>query len=146
MKFFRRNPSPVQPHRALTVVEGPSQEGLGHQSSLREAWIGCRLYVPSSTLTRSLGGVVVEFSSSGALVLSSDSLGRYDANVTVEFADVEDKVPCRIAGRDRVHPRVNLFELDFAVAPSECERIAALLTRCCLPYPPQTERWIGHVA
>ena len=146
MRFFRRNPGQAQPATPLAFVETAPLGPPAAQPLLREGWIACRLYVPTSTLRRSLGGVVVQFSPAGVLVVSSDSLGRFDSSINVEFADLREMVPCRIASRAQVHPRVTLFELEFALAPTESERIADYLTRCSLPYPPQTDQWMRHVA
>ena len=144
MKLFRRKAA--APTQSIVLFSDKADGGDPDVDGLSEGWIACRIYVPANNMARAIGGVLIEFSPEGAVVVSSGALGRFDKSVELEFAGMARLIPCKIVARQAVHPRVTVFDLTFSAMPAECDELIRELTRRSLPYPPKTEVWMRHAA
>jgi hypothetical protein len=135
--------------------EGPSMPELGSVSEVESASatpepgvVACTIYVPAASRNRAFGGVVVDVSSEGVVIVSSGSIGRYDQEVEVEFglSPEQDLVRCRVLSREPLNPRLNAFELALLLDDDEREALVRRLVVSTSPDTPASEQRRRHVA
>ena len=148
MKLFthRKHKTPSGPRLVSGFNDGSGGESLPPPP---EVWVlACRIYVPVAARRRAVGGVVIEFSAEGVIVVAADSIGRYDQDVQVEFglSSEQELVPCRVLSREQLHTRVNVFELGFSLEDAEREELVRRLVKSTLPFNPRTEQLAREAA